>query len=284
LKWASLAEIAGLPLKVRVEEWSEEGEQSLLDEAFACILPVNAQAFSTAKSLNRAVTALACGCQVLSLGYPLYEPLDAFIYRSPEQLIADLDKGEMRLDGNNLAALDEQLEVVAGARKEAARLFDFLHRTGSTPSRQGSRQPLFVIHGLGTLETVHKLQQLRGGLSVASPFCLAELNFDVRFRLNPEQGLTMLVAERARKWLHREAQAAFPWSEYSGRSRMWSDRPRPDPSGGSASRVPPPGLAVALAPGLLQQMRLQLEAAFGSGLIVVSETSNLPIDWTGQRA
>ena len=62
--------------------------------SFACFLPVNAQPFSAAKSLNRAVTALAAGCQILSVGYPLYAPFDSLIYRDAETLASDSRRGK----------------------------------------------------------------------------------------------------------------------------------------------------------------------------------------------
>jgi hypothetical protein len=67
----TLVMLRHLPIEAGVEEWNEARETELLSESFACFLPVNAQNFSIVKSLNRAVTALCAGTQVLSVGYPL---------------------------------------------------------------------------------------------------------------------------------------------------------------------------------------------------------------------
>jgi len=51
----NLAALRDLPLPVQLVEWSEEREAELLNRATAAFLPINAQAFSAAKSLNRAI-------------------------------------------------------------------------------------------------------------------------------------------------------------------------------------------------------------------------------------
>ena len=56
-----LSLITQLPIKARVEEWTESAERDLLRDALVTFLPVNARGFSAAKSLNRAVTALSAG-------------------------------------------------------------------------------------------------------------------------------------------------------------------------------------------------------------------------------
>ena len=71
-----LSLVRELPIKSRVVEWNEPAEREALAQALMTFLPVNAQPFSIAKSLNRAFTELSSGSQVLSVGYHLYEALD----------------------------------------------------------------------------------------------------------------------------------------------------------------------------------------------------------------
>jgi len=92
-----LEALARLPVPWVMDEWSLAGEEELLRESLVAFIPVNAQPFSIAKSLNRAVSALSIGTQVLSAGYPLYEPLGEFVYRDPAALLEDFHRGTLRL-------------------------------------------------------------------------------------------------------------------------------------------------------------------------------------------
>ena len=74
-----LALLRAIPLPVTIEEWSEAAEIEVLGASDVAFLPVSGQSFSRAKSLNRAVTALCAGCQVLNAGYPLYAELDEVV-------------------------------------------------------------------------------------------------------------------------------------------------------------------------------------------------------------
>lgn len=281
LKWPVLADLSHLPVTFNVKEWSEEREQALLEEAFACLLPVSSAPFSIAKSLNRAVTALTSGCQIFSLGYPLYAELSGFIYRSPEQLADDVLSGMPRLRAKTLDEFMMLLEQAAGVRVAASNLLRFFEEVISGPRRGTNQLTRFIIHGTGTLGSVHKLQQSRGGLSVASPFSLVDLNFDVTFEMTSETGLRMLVGDRARQWLRPAVKAAYIWPVEGRASALWSDKPV---SREAVDAPPvPPFLAVAIAPRIWGEMQTRLVSAFGKGAALLSENSNLPVRWLENR-
>ena len=92
-----LTRLARIGVATRIEIWSEAREAELLGATTLAFLPVNAQRFSTTKSLNRAVTALTAGAQVLSVGFPLYADLDPFLYRDGDAFLADLEAARLRL-------------------------------------------------------------------------------------------------------------------------------------------------------------------------------------------
>lgn len=177
----SLAALKRLPLAYRIEEWSEEKEQSLLASSLLCFLPVNGQSFSTVKSLNRAVTALSAGTQVLSVGYPLYEVFSDLIYRDARDFMADLSRGELRLREKTLPLLARRLGEYADIDRESAALATFLGSIHGPARPAPLKGGVAVIHGKETLGDIHKFTQRMGGLSVASPFTTANLHFDLCF-------------------------------------------------------------------------------------------------------
>jgi len=197
----SLAMLRRLAVSYTVEEWSEERERLLLARSLVCFLPVNAQSFSIVKSLNRAVSALCAGAQVLSSGYPLYERLAPFIYRNPRKLLDDFTRRTLTLREDTVPQFMRLMEQWADPGGEARALVGFLQglrqrkSAGVPPAR--SQALVAVIHGRNTLGDVHEFALRMNALSVCSPFCSAKLNFDVRFQLAADAMVCeVLIADR----------------------------------------------------------------------------------------
>ncbi len=149
------------------------------------------------KSLNRAITALTAGTQVLSVGYPLYAPLAPFVYRDPRQLLRDLDNAKLALRPETTPNLVAHLKSLADIHHESNSLAEFL--TAATSSAAKPRTPGIsaVIHGKESTGNIHKFAQRMGALSVASPLCHANLNYDIRFEFAPEgQGYDVLISNK----------------------------------------------------------------------------------------
>lgn len=176
LKPAALARLARLPLDWSLEEWTESLEAEALDWSLCSFLPVNAQPFSAAKSLNRALTALTAGTQVLSPGHPLYARLAPFIYRDPERFLADIEGGTPALRPETVGSLRALTEELADGPREAARLVGFLRGLRSA----AAIPPCLLLHGSAPPVAAHKLAQRLGILSVASPFSFGGFNNDVQ--------------------------------------------------------------------------------------------------------
>lgn len=203
----ALAALRRLPIPYSIGEWSEDGEKALLNDCHAAFLPVNAQNFSIVKSLNRAVTALCSGVQVLSAGYPLYERLAPFIYRDATDLIRDLLDGTPRLSGNTLQQLEALLAECADPEYEAGNFASFLESLtprgwGGNGNFDAERPIAAIVHGRDSKGEIHKFARRLGALSVASPLSSQKLNFDVRFAWNDDTNdLDILVSEKAARWL-----------------------------------------------------------------------------------
>jgi hypothetical protein len=194
----ALAALHRLALPFEIDEWSEPREATLLDRCTACFLPVNAQSFSVVKSLNRAVTALTAGTQVLSAGYPLYESLGEFIYRDAGQLLADLEDRRPLLRPETLESFDQLMESYASPTAEAYKLSAFLQKFSPRPTTQMPH--LAVVHGPYSTRGAHLFVQSMGGLSVASPFARQQLPYDLRFILRPNgPGVDLLIASDKRR-------------------------------------------------------------------------------------
>ncbi|MCK0208526.1 hypothetical protein MWN33_10835 [Starkeya koreensis] len=197
-----LAGLRHLPVPYTLHEWGEGEERALLDESYAAFLPVNAQPFSVAKSLNRAVTALCAGAQALSAGYPLYEPLAPFVYREAGELVDDARAGTARLRDASLADLAVRLDEIANPEREAQGLVGLIGSlspgAGKAPDSRTSGEPpcAALVHGLHTSELSHDLARRYGVLSVGTPFAPAG-DYDLTFQINAAgNGLDLLVHRR----------------------------------------------------------------------------------------
>ena len=277
-----LALISRLPVRTTITEWSEAAEARLLEEAFIAFLPVSAQGFSAAKSLNRAVTALSSGCQVLSVGYPLYDALGDLIYRDAETLLKDLDAGAMRLSAGRIADYADAMHALADADSEARKLAVFL--AGLRRDAPTHSAPLAVVHGHATRADAHDLVRRAGGLSVASPFCSAVLDFDVLFRAQPFR-LDMLVSRAAsRRLLPDKAKQLQPRQKVGGREYFALQHE----SGAAAVRSdalewhdqPLPVQLATYAP-IMARLEQLMQESFGPIRTIVSETSRLPFQVDG---
>lgn len=205
-----LALLRRLPLPYTLEEWTEDGERALLQRSLLCFLPVNAQSFSTAKSLNRAVTALSSGVQILSAGYPLYQPFAELIYRDAETFMADLSQGNLRLREETLPLMAERFAELADIDNEAAKFAAFLERQVIPSTKKPASTGAAVIHGKETLGDAHKFAQRLGALSVASPYTTAELNYDLRFRFAENgSGFDVLISSKKTGLLPPELRAGL---------------------------------------------------------------------------
>jgi hypothetical protein len=273
-----LTAIAGLRVPVRVEQWSQTREDALLRDSFACFLPVNAQRFSVAKSNNRVVTALSAGCQVLSPGFPLYAEFDRFIYRDAVQLAVDFAAGRMRFGPDDAELVVERLQEIASPAAEACSLTDFL---SSVERGRGTRTdrsaPLIVVHGAATTGAAHALVQGGGGLSVATPFCSAPLEFDAVFKTRAGGDPVFLVSRKALSRLRPDQRrAAAPFGRI-GRRKFWQVGGRRNKDEASFDWAEPGlPLHLALYDATIASIFDQLDAGFGPGRVILSETSPLP--------
>ncbi|MBW6423198.1 hypothetical protein KX729_17205 [Rhizobium sp. XQZ8] len=203
----ALASLAAIPVPFELHEWSEAEEEALLSRSHVVFLPVSAQSFSVAKSLNRCITAFSFGCQILSVGYPLYEVFDTIIYRDVSTLGDDLERKQPRLRLETLKALEHLLHLHADPVAGANNLSAFLNTVASVkmtkpqePSKVDST--ILFLHGIGSTGLIHKFVRRQKGLSVSSPFTAMSLNYDVRFEWSDEcTGLNILLSKRARALL-----------------------------------------------------------------------------------
>lgn len=171
LDGALLNRLQALPMEVTVETWSEAREMAALDQALVAFLPVNFQSFSIAKSLNRAVSALARGAQVLSPGFPLYDALDPFIYRSVRDLADDLASNPLKLSYGNVDELISLFDQLADPAREARDLVMFLDGlTSPCAVPVDERVYRGIIHGSSSPPAIDRLCKSLGWLSLGSPF------------------------------------------------------------------------------------------------------------------
>lgn len=273
-----LSLLSRLPVEVTVEEWSPAGEAAALVQATACILPVNAQPFSIAKSLNRAVSALSAGCQVTAIGYPLYAPLKSLIYREILSLAGDLDEGRALLRPETLGTYASLMDTWASPKNEASRLILFLEsRLAESRRHEGTLIPqMVVLHGSVTSGAVHKFGVRLGALAVRSPFCTAKLGYDVFFggRIG-QRSLDMFISEPTVERLLPSARENARKVGTIANQPVWalSARGEPDETNWSEASL---ALQVAVYAATINDMRRQIETAFGPVGVILSESSRHP--------
>lgn len=285
LSSASLHMIAQLPVQTELMEWSERAEQQLLADSLAVFLPVSAQPFSRAKSLNRAVTALSAGCQVLSVGYPLYQSLTPFVYRDPIELRRDVGDRRLKLSPHKLGHCLTALDAFGSAQTEAAKLSQFVR--GLASSRGITPHSIRVIHGASTREDVHRLIKSAGGLSVASPYTSARFDFDIRFQGGPSR-LTLSVSDEAASGLQSSARAQLRRMGTHGKRfsltlspvwrRLWAK------GLGNRKTARSDALILGTYQQTMKEIAARMDELFGPGRNIVCEYSRLPVPRTIEGA
>jgi len=272
-----LSTLRSLPLRTEIQEWSEDAEQDALRSAFAAFLPVSAEPFSVAKSLNRAVTALSAGCQVLSAGYPLYEALGTLIYRDAANVLEDLEGRAMRFSTATEYKYRRVLESCASADVEATSFAGFL--SNLRPTLAADKRPLCVVHGHSTRLETHNFVRHVNGLSIASPYCSAPFDFDVLFR-GGQSGVGMFVTRSAAERLLPQVRASVqPGQRFKGRNYLHV--PRSSLSNSDVAQWfrwenAPISFHLATYRESLSIVERALTDAFGACRTFVSETRPLP--------
>lgn len=194
-----LALLRRLDLPFEVEEWSLTAESRLLEKNLIAFIPVSAQRFSIAKSLNRAVTALTAGTQVLSPSYPLYEPLGEFIYRSADELADNICDGHLKMHGPSMKNLTTTLKRWSDPALEASSLSSFFSTLPSLPNAGldfWQRGMGGVIHGVTSPNVCTDLARSMRHLSVSAPFSEGRKSDDIRF-IRKADGLKLRISKAA---------------------------------------------------------------------------------------
>lgn len=277
-----LAGLRHLPLPPHISIWSEETERSFLEQTLLCFLPVNAQNFSLAKSLNRAISALSSGCQVLSNGFPLYDRLDPLIYASSDEFLKDLASGTLRLRPETLPVYDRLTAEIASNVEEADALVRFLEPVIESRKFESSQnsQRLHVVHGVASTSAVHTLAKKAGALSVGTPFSTAPLDFDAFFTKASDGQLTLYVAKRALEHVRPPMQERMKPAGKRFDEQYWSveGKSRSFPADPVVATRPP--VIVSDHRAVIEEMRRVLTDAFGDAPIILSEMSPLPLETT----
>lgn len=216
----ALAALVRLPFAIRLEDWSEDRQARVLSRVDAVFLPVNGQPFSRAKSLNRALTALAAGAQVLTTGHPLYADLSDLLYTDVGRLAADLRAGTLRNTAERRARVLGSLAHLADPDTIAADLARFLASLPPADAAGDLPDLVGVVHGHGSTGQVHKFVRKLGYLSIGGPFAHLPLAFDVTWPA-PGADPDLRLSERARAAARADFRARLMPVEGDGGKRLY---------------------------------------------------------------
>jgi hypothetical protein len=164
------------------------------------------------------------------------------------------------------------VERLASTETEAGRLAAFLDHLSPRSKRQ--ERPLSLIHGQSTRIEAHRLIREVKGLSVASPYCSAALDFDVVFR-GAGASLKMLVSKAAAQ---RLLPSAHQRSKRSGEFLSLADESCASEMQGNAFdwRIAPVPFQLATYARTMQYIEQRLTESFGPLRTIFSEVSPLP--------
>ncbi|MDC0535791.1 hypothetical protein OAO18_08295, partial [Francisellaceae bacterium] len=209
----NLSKISKLPFSYTIDIWTLEKEENLLKKSLICFIPVNRQPFSQVKSLNRALSALKYGNQILSTGYNLYDNLSEFIYNDAYQIINDLNNQKLLVCPETLNLLLAKFDEFSSPKAEAKKMLSFIQDLKSMHSiKQKQERVIAVLHGVESSGFIHKFAQKSRCLSVGTPFSShINLNFDLRFQFceNFEE-LLCLISDKALPLLNiKEFQSTY---------------------------------------------------------------------------
>lgn len=274
-----LSRLARLPFPVHVELWSEARETELLLDSVCCFLPVSAQPFSIAKSLNRAVSALSAGCQVIWAGYPLYRHFDDLIYAEPLAFLDDLESDALRLSSKRFDAYRTLMRDFASLEVECERFLGFVETLSRRADSGAGKLPV-LAHGHQTNGNAHKMARKDGALSVGTPFSPSALVYDALFTAQVTGGdLRLLVAEGVLDRLLPHVRAKV--RRFCKLNKMtyfaidWHADEHQEERNLVGASLPE---QLAAYSGIFARIRQKIEEAFGPIEMMISESSKLPFD------
>lgn len=281
-----------LSIEFEIQEWSEQGEIELLENSLVSFIPVNAQRFSIVKSLNRAITAITNGTQVISPGYPLYESLSKYIYSSIESFSEAVQLNTFKNSPENLISLNDLLNDIASPNQEASKFVTFLEEQQNQSRAELGLSEfnceegyISVLHGLASGAESHKFIQKHRGFSVASPFSRAKINYDIRFYID-KKTLLLNVAV-CHKTKPKLSECILP---YLSKGEDWASRKYFNVSREFFSGIDTPCFNHQYSINVIEQpfdfltvysnimaCAIQmLDMLFEGGCVVISENSKLP--------
>ena len=197
----TLQRLARLPVAYTLEEWSEAGEKEALETSILTFIPVNSQPFSAAKSLNRAISTLSSGSQLLTVGYGLYDALDPLLYHDAQDFLDDLKVGRLRMRRDTLPVLIDRVIQLADPATESSRFAAFLTSI-SLARPQADNRPTSpcqaIVYGYKRQPSSAAVEI---GILVGTPFSGASSRFDIRFVIDDDGCAQVLFNERAMKRL-----------------------------------------------------------------------------------
>lgn len=187
-----------IPIPFVIREWSKEREDEALSRCLVSFLPVNYQQFSIAKSLNRGVSALVGGTQLLTAGYPLYETLSDYVYDDAARLIDDLENSNLLLSSEKVPAFAEWIGHLADPATEAKKLVEFLAaKAASSPTERDQENRYAVLHGARSAGSINSFAQRLDWLSLGSPLLPAGMMCDAHLGFFGDDPILRLRVSRA---------------------------------------------------------------------------------------
>jgi hypothetical protein len=220
----TLERLRRLPIPFVIREWTKAREEEALSRCLVSFLPVNFQQFSIAKSLNRGVSALVGGTQLLTAGYPLYDKLGAYVYDDAARLIADLENESLHLSSENVVSFSDWIGRRAAPDAEALHLLEFLDAmAGPLPDEADEERQYAVLHGAKSAESINSFTQRLDWLSLASPLLPAGMMCDAHLGFfGGERTLRLRVSQSGLEQLPEELRVTALWADKSlGKGPAW---------------------------------------------------------------
>jgi hypothetical protein len=227
-----LTRLGKLPVPYKLDIWSLQGEREALERALVSFIPVNGQAFSRAKSYNRALTAISAGTQVLSPGFPLYRELAPAIYSDSLSLLYDLEDGRCRITAQSVAEVIQATSKVSEVGSVADELYQFLfglmyedddgqtRRGGRVIPRRGPPRREALIYGIQYEGLMIRAARAAGILQVKTPFAQRERAYDIEFAHRRGRQLEVWMSPKLAPLVHGSLKSKCSRPQQRGKYSM----------------------------------------------------------------
>jgi len=194
-----LAVMRSYSIPTSFQVWEPESFELLMSQTHCVLIPTNNTPFVTAKTHNRASTAIVSGCLVLVDDHPEYNQLVPHVYQNWSDFTSDLLTLNREQIVEKVSKAQDFLISIYSPEKITKKLATFLNN--QLIKNQGNKDknavknhlsPMFIV-GKNSSGPEIKLARRAGYLCVGSKLLNPNLNYNIQFEIMQDSDLLELI-------------------------------------------------------------------------------------------